>query len=658
MGFDAPIQLGPSAFNAVNQGLTHLSETIGGLADFRQREAQAAEQKRQHDEMVAFEKSKYSDEQKRQHMLDVHSAFVKAKEYADAGDMDAAHAVLANAGLSFPPNTPLGSAQAGAQSPGAMPPGAPKPPVQGGSAVPGIENAQRARITPDDMAAVEDVLGAEPSKMSPGMAKYLDTLGTPQVTPEHMAAVEDVLSGPPKGPGAGMPPAMAKFFGAMGTPEDFARRAGIEAPPTPAAAAPPNPTEPPPLDESAAPAPTAAPAAPPPGPPIMAMQSNIPQVKARQQEIAADQQRAATVKQATTTAAPSRREQFTDPTTGQTFWLDPDAKSRHVEAEQDRTRQRNLATFDELLPQLDPEMAAYAKRIRPAIAFNSGPLDGEKIMAIISSAMDRDAQSKAQAHERELARDQQWAHYVMADKRSDENNRRIAAAMAARAMPPEIRLAGANRSDVASLEKAHEDWKRTVDWVPLVRSGKLLEAASFNAASGNPLSEKDAAIQAAGFFRGGKVPTDAEMHYLYDNLGGKLKMAYPAFEQAMTRGGFAPEQVRILRQSLNNAKAEYDRQTERAVKSAQQRFGHFEGMQGNVNDIVGAAFTAHGIPAPPVFATEQTRVQLGVPAAQQQMRGGKTSGGKAPAPKPAPGGGAKPYNVNDDADAIVKSLRR
>ena len=221
-----PIQ---GSFNGVNQGIESLTESLRGLAEWKQR-------RRQHEQAMglaaderAYQRGRDALGDQRQRTADFQAAYVKAKALADAGDLDGAKALLA------PYVTGLQTIDA----PGTAPSQQAAPSV----AVPKDMNERRAIIARTAGKVIPPMPGQGPApapSRTPQMDAYARTVA-PEVQGE---------GGQPSDPLA----------------DDAALQFGNEI--------------------------AGIAAAPPQQPPIMAMQSNNPIIKARQGEIARNQERA------------------------------------------------------------------------------------------------------------------------------------------------------------------------------------------------------------------------------------------------------------------------------------------------------------------------------------------------------------------------------
>lgn len=156
------------------------------------------------------------------------------------------------------------------------------------------------------------------------------------------------------------------------------------------------------------------------------------------------------------------------------------------------------------------------------------------------------------------------------------------------------------RLDLNSLRSEMKDWRQTSQWSKLQQGGFALRGAMANLEAEGPnaaLQHKDAQIQLAKYFRG-NVPTDSEMHMLYENLGGTLGNGLPKFFARMESGDLTPTELNMLRESMRTAHDEYKRNVKMAYESARATFGPgsgYENMATNVNTMLGGAFKNMGV---------------------------------------------------------------
>lgn len=486
-------------------------------------------------ERADFDRQKYGDETKRQRKQDLLAVLSKADQLVQSGDADGAHNLLTLYGLTKDQQEALKQAPGGLPSaePAAPPPGAP---IQGGSALPdGVENAQRPPMAP------------------PG----------PMIPPAAESDPEAATRGPSAPPGMphrqGLNPTVAKYFAGL-DPASYARQLGV--PPRVEQA-----TDVPPAMGQASPQQPMGPMAAPPDSDALAAPA-APMEKLRaaslaqgQEEAAINARRAATVKAGGLPPEQAPQKLTYRDEDGNVYTLDPGAEQRHSEAQTDRVRARNLAAFDGLLPQLDPELQKYVSRLRPAIALNDKPLSSNDIMDSVTSMMNRDAQMEASRTNAETAR-----AAAAAEKEKDRELRLQIAKMTHRGgagggdgLKPDQRLdndrqTGAEARQLLNTVQTRSDYTRRLnDYRDSVGMLKGLE-------SDNPAEQRAALGTWAKQKSGPGAVQQAERNEFVNVVGGKNVQLRKWLNEWAGGGEVPPEQTAIFADAVR--KYELHRQQE------------------------------------------------------------------------------------------------
>jgi hypothetical protein len=145
-------------------------------------------------------------------------------------------------------------------------------------------------------------------------------------------------------------------------------------------------------------------------------------------------------------------------------------------------------------------------------------------------------------------------------------------------------------------------------------------------------------------FARGSIPSEGEMHLLYNGMGGLIANAPERFVEKAVSGGLTDVERQIVGQAVEESEGEMASQIADVYAQARAKFGPgsgHENMQGNVNANVASLL---GPGYPPVFESQDGQplptVTLGEgnPMVDPKARAAaarKKGGGKAPAPAPA-----------------------
>lgn len=189
-------------------------------------------------------------------------------------------------------------------------------------------------------------------------------------------------------------------------------------------------------------------------------------------------------------------------------------------------------------------------------------------------------------------------------------NSRVAAAGISAS--PELKAAGANRSDLGMLERAKTNAERSVNWKGLIGADASLQKAMAGINSGNSVGEKEAQVAFARFMREA-MPTEGEMHLVYGNLGG-LAQKIPGLIEQMERGGLAPGQLKIVKDAINHSHATWAARRDQTLKSLGTTFGPgsgFEHAAPQINTWLRAKGQMTGIELPDLYPDAQGGIVLG-----------------------------------------------
>lgn len=297
---------------------------------------------------------------------------------------------------------------------------------------------------------------------------------------------------------------------------------------------------------------------------------------------------------------------FTPPG-GQEITLDPMAGV-------DRMRERKLAQLDQAFgDSKDPVVQKYFPQVRAAAMSGDEdlkPMDALRYMhymaATEQSGVNTDKRIEHSDTNQDLNRGTRERGQDMTQENSIQTgkDRKASAAISA---PFGLKASTALTSAAARFDTEFDRWSKQQRWGSLLQADVALKQALRGVASGNPLSEQGAKVM-FGRFERGAMPTEGEMHMLYESLNGRLKNALPAFVEKMQRGGLNPGERQILQDALDTAERETQHQVDKIYNSARKKFGPgsgHENMQGNVNANVAGLLAGAGIERPPVFTAEE-----------------------------------------------------
>lgn len=277
---------------------------------------------------------------------------------------------------------------------------------------------------------------------------------------------------------------------------------------------------------------------------------------------------------------------------GARFTVDPMERIRAARAKNAENADRFKAIFSQ-----EPAMSRYAGEFAARAELGEAPRD---VLSDFRARQHDEAAAAAKAehdavYSPDVAQQDKW-HKLAAEAAREAAHAKSSSGQES-----------ANDRVMGLLDRRAKAVRETSQFNKLVQADKTVRGVMVNIADGTvPLQHGDAQIQLAKYFRGA-VPTGAEMHHLYDRLGGTLDK-WNQFLATMENGDLSDEQLRQVKASAAAVKAEHQEDLNRFQKVAVGLLGPKSGLD-LVPDQADAYYRAMGAELglddlPPLYPTE------------------------------------------------------
>lgn len=323
----------------------------------------------------------------------------------------------------------------------------------------------------------------------------------------------------------------------------------------------------------------------------------------------------------------------------------------------DRMRERRIAQLDQAFgDSKDPTVQKYYPQIR-AVAASSDedikPMDALRyfhyMAATEQSGVNADKRVDASNTNQNANRDVRVRGQDMTQANSIQSGKdKITAA--GQYNKGNLKEGAAATIVATRVDTEWNRWHQQFDVKKVLGGTRMLASADMNINSGNPLAEHDAQVSLGRFFRGG-MPTEGEMHLLYQNLAGRLGNGMQAFVEKMERGGLTPAEVDIVRGAIGTARHEQRRVLGDIMRSARHEFGPgsgHENLAGNINAKWRGALAGFGLTDDEIKAEGDIyQAQSDAPVPTVEYGRGNPQVDRTPRRKPPTGGGKSAKSTAD-----------